>query len=76
MLPAYTEGLDYTSIIPTNAAGTGSGQYCMVVTIIDDDIVDGNETFLLAVESDQEFIQFTNHTTSITIIENDSQLTE
>ena len=44
-----------------------------MVQIISDNIVDGNETFLLALETDQEFVELDSPNTTITIVDDDSQ---
>ena len=69
-------GQDYVSVSQSNGAGPSFeevGQFCQVVVIISDNIVDGNETFLLALETDQDFVQLDSPNTTITIIDDDSQ---
>lgn len=68
--------MDYSSI--RNSAGVGSefeetDRFCQVVSILSDFLVEGEEEFLLSLQNDQEFVQFTLHNTTITIEDSDGQ---
>ena len=63
----YTEGLDYT--IETDEE---VGVICYRVTILSDLLVEGDEDFLLVLQTEQEFVQLTTpSTTRITIQDSD-----
>lgn len=69
--------MDYSSI--RNSAGVGSefeetDRFCQVVSILSDFLVEGEEEFLLSLQNDQEFVQFTLYNTTITIEDSDGQI--
>ena len=73
--PAATNGSDYSgvSIDLVFTAGTSNGTLqCINVTIIDDSLVESNETFSVTMTTSNSVVVLGNNLTTITITDTDS----
>ena len=68
--------MDYSPV--SNSIGSEleeSGTFCEVLGIYSDNLLESNEYFTLALQTDQGFVQLTTPNATITIVDSDSQST-
>ena len=71
-----TDGDDFVGVSPTNIELTPSNinmLICVNITIIDDDIVEDEETFSCVLSSNDSAVVFSPNTSVVTIIDDDSK---
>ena len=75
VFPVATDGSDYSrvSIDLVFTAGTSNGTVqCINVAIIDDSLVESNETFTVILATSNSVVELGNNLTTITITDTDS----
>lgn len=70
-------GEDYSRVLGSSVGSEleEAGIFCVVLGIFSDNLLEGNESFALALQTEQEFVQLTTPNTTITIVDSDSELT-